>query len=176
MTNQDQQGIKTEIKPSSLVATKLTNDERDKIYDSLVAEFCMLKLQIARGRIDPVNFTELYSKVVALILNAPQWAWPEIIDPINSIRAIVVQFEPKYLECLTKIEKKRQRRIETNKNLAKREHWSDPWWSLRRHILNDLPKRAKGPFKVACSACGKYYWPDEKEEHLANECNSGHSS
>ena len=42
--------------------------------------------------------------------------------------------------------------------------------ALRRHILNDLPVGAVGPFKVACSACGKYYWPDEREEHFEKDC------
>ncbi|HEY1719441.1 MAG TPA: hypothetical protein VGH42_14270 [Verrucomicrobiae bacterium] len=27
-----------------------------------------------------------------------------------------------------------------------------------------------GPHKVTCSACGERYWPDKKEEHLANDC------
>ena len=26
--------------------------------------------------------------------------------------------------------------------------------------------KVRGPFRVACSACGKYYWPDRREEHL----------
>jgi hypothetical protein len=30
--------------------------------------------------------------------------------------------------------------------------------------------KVRGPFLVACTACGKYYDPDKKEEHLANQC------
>ena len=30
--------------------------------------------------------------------------------------------------------------------------------------------RFKGPFKQACSACGEYYWSNQKEEHL-EKCN-----
>lgn len=27
--------------------------------------------------------------------------------------------------------------------------------------------KVRGPFRVACSACGQYYWPNKQEEHLA---------
>jgi hypothetical protein len=30
--------------------------------------------------------------------------------------------------------------------------------------------KARGPFMVTCCACGKRYWPEEKEHHFAHLC------
>ena len=61
--------------------------------------------------------------------------------------------------------------LEKMSQIKKREWWPHEIGNLTNEIARSIAaSKVRGPFKVACSACGLYYWPDEREEHVEVCC------